>query len=46
MCEIVGFVIFGLGTCTSAFRGLVSTAERNVVHTDTLYGFQSEVRMR
>jgi hypothetical protein len=46
MCEIVGSVICGLGTCNSASRGLVSTAEPNVVHTDTMYGVQNEVRMR
>lgn len=36
MCEIAGFVICGLGTCNSASRGLFSTAEHNVVHTDTM----------
>jgi hypothetical protein len=36
MGEIVGYVICGLGTCTTASGGLVSTAERNVVYIDTL----------
>ena len=44
MCGIVRFVICRSSTCTSASRVLVSTAERNVVHIDTLYGVQSEVR--
>ena len=43
MCEFVGFLICGLGTCTSASIGLVSTAECNVVYADTLYDVQSEV---
>jgi hypothetical protein len=46
MGEIVGYVICGLGTCTTASGGLVSTAERNVVYIETLWAVQSEVRLR
>jgi len=39
--KTVKIVICGLGTCTSLSMSLISTAERDVIHTDTLYGVQS-----
>jgi hypothetical protein len=38
-----GFVTVCLGCFTSAYRGLVSTAGRTVMCSDTLYDIQNEV---